>query len=186
MGQHGTLEKDDTVNGTSISGDYDYAKQFGSAHGEAPSSIAGSSKHLLGSTAGSDRDMSTTDLSAFGGPRMDRSLFADDMSFEQQFTDTEERFEVMAPAGKLGMVIDTPTGSVPIVHAIKEASVLADKVKVGDRLLSVDDEDTAGMTAMQVSKLISFKSNNPVRKLVFARSRNRANSLDTKENILQP
>ena len=109
---------------------------------------------------------------------MDNSIFSDDMSFEQQFVEVEERFEVDAPAGKLGMVIDTPSGGVPIVHAIKNSSILADRVEVGDRLISVDDEDTTGLTAMQVSKMISQKAENPSRILVFARTRARAMSGD--------
>jgi hypothetical protein len=67
-------------------------------------------------------------MSKFG--RVGDNLFADDGSFEQQFVDPEERFDVVAPAGKLGMVIDTPNGGVPVVHAIKETSVLADQVRV--------------------------------------------------------
>lgn len=102
--------------------------------------------------------------------RMGESLFADDASFEQQFAQPEERFDVVAPAGKLGMVIDTPNGGFPVVHAIKDTSVLSDRVRVGDRLLSVDGDDCTAMTAMQVSKLISLKSEKPARVLVFARS----------------
>ena len=102
--------------------------------------------------------------------RMGESIFADDASFEEQFKDSEERFDVVAPAGKLGMVIDTPNGGIPVVHAIKDTSVLIDQVRVGDRLLSVDGEDCTVMTAMQVSKLISLKSSKPARVLVFARA----------------
>ena len=102
--------------------------------------------------------------------KMGESIFADDSSFEEQFKDPEERLDVVAPAGKLGMVIDTPNGGIPVVHAIKDTSVLIDDVRVGDRLLSVDGEDCTVMTAMQVSKLISLKSNKPARVLVFART----------------
>lgn len=102
---------------------------------------------------------------------MGDSLFADDSSFEQQFAELEDRFDVVAPAGKLGMVIDTPNGGVPVVHAIKDTSVLADRVRVGDRLVSVDGEDCTTMTAMQVSKLISLKSEKPARVLMFVRTR---------------
>ena len=111
----------------------------------------------------------STTMSKLG--RIGDSLFSDDASFEQQFAEEEERFDVVAPAGKLGMVIDTPNGGLPVVHAIKDTSVLADSVRVGDRLLSVDGEDCTAMSAMQVSKLISLKSEKPARVLVFARSR---------------
>merc|ERR1719213_696414 len=102
--------------------------------------------------------------------KIGNNLFADDVSFEEQFIHSEERFDVVAPSGKLGMVIDTPNGGNPVVHVIKDTSVLADQVRVGDRLLSVDGEDCTVMTAMQVSKLISLKSEKLARVLVFART----------------
>lgn len=68
-------------------------------------------------------------------------------------------------------MIDTPNGGTPVVHALKGESVLADQVEVGDYLLSVDGEDVTGMTALEVSKLISLKSDQP-RALAFSRSSN--------------
>jgi hypothetical protein len=171
------LEKDETVAASIISGDYEYAKAYG-ANGAgvlAPSVSTNGSKRVLSSTVESEPGgSSAADLSKFGIGQ--DSLFSDDSSFEEQFMDTEDQFEVIAPAGKLGMVIDTPSGGVPVVHAIRDTSVLADQVRVGDRLISVDDEDTTCMTAMQVSKLISTKADNPSRVLVFARTRARANT----------
>lgn len=106
-------------------------------------------------------------------PKVGNVNLADDASFEEQFLDgPEERLEVDVPAGKLGMVIDTPDGGVPVVHAIKLESVLADRVQVGDRLISVDDQDVTKMSAVQVSKLISLKSDQD-RVLAFLRSRQR-------------
>lgn len=168
----GGLERDETVSPSIVSGDWDYTKNYGGA-------LAGPDTRMRTDTLQSSQNGSYADLSSFGGlTKMDNSIFSDDMSFEQQFAEVEERFEVDAPAGKLGMVIDTPSGGVPIVHAIKNSSVLADRVEVGDRLISVDDEDTTGLTAMQVSKMISQKADNPSRILVFARSRARAMSGD--------
>lgn len=80
-----------------------------------------------------------------------------------------ERITVVAPAGKLGIVIDNPGGEVPVVHAIKETSVLHGRVNVGDLLLSVDEQDCRGMSAVAVSKLISSRSENPTRTLVLLR-----------------
>eukprot|EP00540_Astrosyne_radiata_P016877 CAMPEP_0116863510 /NCGR_PEP_ID=MMETSP0418-20121206/24271_1 /TAXON_ID=1158023 /ORGANISM="Astrosyne radiata, Strain 13vi08-1A" /LENGTH=666 /DNA_ID=CAMNT_0004498557 /DNA_START=19 /DNA_END=2019 /DNA_ORIENTATION=- len=177
----GGIEKDETVTTPSIvSGDYDYAKHYRLG---MTRSVSGSGRtptlSQMGSVDGSIREgSSSADFSSFGLGKMDHSLFSDDSSFEQQFVDFEGRFEIVAPTGKLGMVIDTPSGGVPIVHAIKETSVLADRVQVGDRLMSVDDEDTTGMTAMQVSRLISLKADNPSRVLVFSRTRNRTATED--------
>ena len=153
----GLLEKDETVTGQSyVSGDYEYNKAYGAAYGAALA----------------PRSISTEDGSKQTGLLCgsDSMLSDDDVSFEEQFLG-EDLIHVLAPAGKLGMVVDTPAGGVPVVHAIKETSVLSSQIKVGDRLLSVDGEDCSGMTAMQVSKLISQKAENPSRALVFSRPR---------------
>lgn len=67
-------------------------------------------------------------------------------------------------------VIDTPNGGVPVIHALKSESILSNTVAVGDRLLAVDSEDVTAMTALQVSKLISLRSDQE-RTLVFLRNR---------------
>ena len=124
-----------------------------------------------------------TNLSKLGMPG--ESVFADDMSFEQQYADEDEAmldgavdanrrpkpFEVRAPPGLLGMVIDTPNGGVPVVRAIKPDSILTGRVQIGDRLISVDHQDVTSMSALEVSNLISVRSNRQ-RLLVFVRLAN--------------
>jgi C-terminal processing protease CtpA/Prc len=99
------------------------------------------------------------------------SLFSEDPTFDQVYeVDAhEEMIDVYAPAGKLGVVIDTPTDGAPVVHAIKDTSVLAGKIMVGDKLVAVDDTDVRTMTAIKVSKLLSRKSENESRKLTVVR-----------------
>eukprot|EP00567_Pseudictyota_dubia_P004598 CAMPEP_0197442986 /NCGR_PEP_ID=MMETSP1175-20131217/8864_1 /TAXON_ID=1003142 /ORGANISM="Triceratium dubium, Strain CCMP147" /LENGTH=118 /DNA_ID=CAMNT_0042973561 /DNA_START=52 /DNA_END=408 /DNA_ORIENTATION=+ len=84
----------------------------------------------------------------------------------------EEVINVYAPPGRLGVVIDTPDDGPPVVHAIRDSSAIADQLRVGDKLLSVDDEDVTSMTAIKVSKLITMKNANPTRKLSFIRTIN--------------
>ena len=103
------------------------------------------------------------------------SLFSNDDSFQNHYTGTnanvkETIINIFAPPGKLGVVIDTPDDGAPVVHAIKDTSVIADKLKVGDLLVAVDGEDVRKMTAIKVSKLISRKSINKTRKLSVIRS----------------
>ncbi|KAL3914601.1 MAG: hypothetical protein SGILL_006041 [Bacillariaceae sp.] len=97
-----------------------------------------------------------------------------DDSFDPGFRDPnnvkEEIIQIFAPPGKLGVVIDTPDDGAPVVHAVKDSSVIADKITVGDKLVAVDDEDVRSMTAIKVSKLISRKSANPSRKLTVIRT----------------
>lgn len=166
----GGFDKDEVT--ASVGDDYSYTKNYRNT--EHPGSLSERdererfmSEEYTKVSSGNSATMSK--LGAMGD-----NLFADDSSFENQFAEPELRFDVVAPAGKLGMVIDTPNGGVPVVHAIRDTSVLANSVRVGDWLLSVDGVDCTAMTAMQVSKLISVKSEKPSRVLVFVRSRTNA------------
>lgn len=172
---HGTLTLCFCFLNYSVGDDYDYTKHYRNARG--PLSISGTTNTRDRTTSEDMSKMSSVQSASMKKlGKMGEHIFADDASFEEQFKDPEERIDVVAPAGKLGMVIDTPNGGIPVVHAIKDTSVLVDQVRVGDRLLSVDGEDCTGMTAMQVSKLISLKSEKPARVLVFARSSTNTNS----------
>ena len=83
----------------------------------------------------------------------------------------EEMLEILAPAGKLGVVIDTPSlSAVPIVHAIKDSCPIRNGIKVGDKLVAVDGVDVREYSASEVSRLISRKSDQKSRKLTIIRS----------------
>jgi len=163
------VEKDEMT--ATVGDDYDYAKLVRNSRGPP---LYGGAANIRDRATSEDlskmSSLQSLSMSKLG--KIGDNYFADDASFEEQFVNPEERLEIVAPAGKLGMVIDTPNGDIPVVHAIKQTSVLVDQVCVGDRLLSVDGEDCTGMTAMQVSKLISLKSEKPARVLVFGRSNN--------------
>lgn len=181
MGMMNTMEREEERT-ASVGDDYDYkylkhhnfSNVGGDTRGEQPRdddrSRLMSDEDLTRQSSGKTGSQS---LSKLGFSQMGESIFSDDASFEEQYTEPQEQvpFEITAPAGKLGMVIDTPNGGFPIVHAIKETSILADRVRVGDRLVSVDGQDCTTMTAVQVSKLISLKSEQESRVLVFVRKR---------------
>ena len=133
--------------------DYDYAKAYGGISGDASLSEAGGT---MGSRA---------------APQAENTIFSDDPTFNEAYDGggREEVIDVFAPAGKLGVVIDTPNDDAPVVHAVKDASPISDQVRVGDKLVAVDDEDVRAMTAIKVSKLISKKSTNETRKLTIIR-----------------
>lgn len=83
----------------------------------------------------------------------------------------EVMVELYAPAGILGLVIDAPASSTsPIVHAIKESCPIKTQVYVGDKLVAVDEVDVRGMSAVEVSRLISRKSGQERRKLTIIRT----------------
>ena len=89
----------------------------------------------------------------------------------------EATFVIDAPKGKLGVVIDTPMlmsssspgKTMPIVHAVKDSSPIADRIQVGDKLIAVDGEDVTSLNAIQVSKLLARKSGEEVRRLTVVR-----------------
>ena len=93
---------------------------------------------------------------------------ADDDTFDAQYIG-EKVFEIAAPPGVLGLILETNRHGVPTVNAIKPSSALEDQVKVGDRLISVDDQDVTVMLASDVSRLIASKRDQDVRKFVFTR-----------------
>jgi hypothetical protein len=147
--------------------DYDYSKAYGG--GDTSVSSAG------GTLGSNTQNQSAFDLLNGAAAGATLGPFDDDGSFEAHYQDPksnvkEEILHIFAPPGKLGVVIDTPDDGAPVVHAVKESSVVADKVQVGDKLVAVDDEDVRTMTAVNVSKLISRKSTNPSRKLTVLRT----------------
>lgn len=76
-----------------------------------------------------------------------------------------ETLEVIAPAGKLGVVVDIPPDrrGAPFVCDIRETSPLFGQIQPGDKLYAVDDEDVRKMSAIKVSKLLAQKADNPER-----------------------
>jgi len=183
----GGIHKDDHTHEhtATISHDYDYMKAYHN-YTTNPVSITGGGNTANTTprdrTISADTGVSSTNMSSIRSGsynklgKMGENLFAEDASFEDQFVDPdggETKFSIVAPPGKLGMVIDTPPGGRrggATVHAIKQNSVLFGQVRVGDRLLTVDGEDCTTLNAIQVSKLISLKSEKPARVLVMARS----------------
>jgi hypothetical protein len=141
--------------------DYDYSKAYGGAGNYSLSDAGG--------TLGSRTRQTAADPALI--PGSGGTIFSDDHTFDQAYEGVrEELLDIYAPAGKLGVVIDTPNDGPPIVHAVKDTSPIADKVRVGDKLVAVDDEDVRDMTAIKVSKLISKKSTNASRKMTVIRT----------------
>ena len=145
--------------------DYDYTKAYG--NGDTSVSSAGG-------TFGSNTQNISLPANA-GATGAALGTYGDDGSYDNHFRNSgnnvkEEILHIFAPPGKLGVVIDTPDDGAPVVHAVKDSSVVVDKVQVGDKLVAVDDEDVRTLTAIKVSKLISRKSANPSRKLTILRT----------------
>lgn len=142
--------------------DYDYSKAYG---GGGDTSVVSSA----GGTFGDNTRQSTGDIAASAAAR---TALGASFDSESQFQSNvkEEVLVINAPPGKLGVVIDTPDDGAPVVHAVKDSSVIADQIRVGDKLVAVDNEDVRSLTAIKVSKLISRKGANASRKLTVVRT----------------
>lgn len=66
-------------------------------------------------------------------------------------------FEVYAPPGPLGVIIDTSKEG-PLIHSLRKDSQLKDLVNPGDLIVALDDEDTRHMTAAKLTRKMASKS----------------------------
>jgi C-terminal processing protease CtpA/Prc len=117
------------------------------------------------------RSATTTDAVVADARAFDNmtATTTDAVAAAPKYFDSDGHFVIYAPAGRLGLVMDSPDECGPVVYIVKENSVLIDQIKVGDRLIGVDDIDVRSFTAIKVSKLMSRRRDNPVRKLTLTR-----------------
>lgn len=92
---------------------------------------------------------------AGGGGGADTASLATGMSGASTFATTSRKFKrtVVAPAGRLGIVIDT-TLEGPVVHTVKPDSPLKGLLFVGDIIVAIDDVDTKAMSATSITSLM--------------------------------
>eukprot|EP00559_Dactyliosolen_fragilissimus_P006673 CAMPEP_0184868470 /NCGR_PEP_ID=MMETSP0580-20130426/30559_1 /TAXON_ID=1118495 /ORGANISM="Dactyliosolen fragilissimus" /LENGTH=457 /DNA_ID=CAMNT_0027369387 /DNA_START=457 /DNA_END=1830 /DNA_ORIENTATION=- len=151
--------------------DYDYTRVYAGGGDTTVSSAGGTLGSKTRQTKFSGADTFATPVQNSN----EQNLFSDDRIFDENLPAKSETLrevviEIEVPPGKLGVVIDTPDDGAPVVHAIKDSSCIADKLRVGDKLMYVDEEDVRSMTAIRVSKLISKKSNNSKRIFTVVRT----------------
>jgi hypothetical protein len=92
----------------------------------------------------------------------------DDDTLDAQYF-IEDRIEVDAPPGLLGLILEADAEGIATVYDMKELSPLSDRVHLGDKLVSVDGLDVTVLPVKSVMKLIASKQANRVRRLVFKR-----------------
>lgn len=125
-----------------------------------------------------EKELQATPIPATPTSLLDSSAaLTDDDQMAQQYVAVDQ-FEVQAPRGMLGLVLESTPDGVPTVSAIKSSSPLVTQVRVGDQLLSVDGNDVTVMLSSDVSTLIASKKDNPVRTFVFARPQGGARTFD--------
>jgi len=116
----------------------------------------------------SSRSISSTGSSDANATRDDTLMSKDIKSHNENIG--QQRIEIDAPSGKLGIVIDSPgLNQAPMVHAIKETSVLSDILHVGDRIVAFNGEDTRTLTPIMLTKKISATFDMEDRRFVILR-----------------
>lgn len=75
-------------------------------------------------------------------------------------------YDVFAPPGPIGLVVDT-TDDGPAVHSLKNTSPMIGLIAPGDLIVGLDDQDTRGMTAATLTRLMAQKANQKERKITL-------------------
>ena len=164
--------EDSTIGSANI--EYDYRKAFGDVQSMTDSQLAessdDSSPNRRSLRFGSLDDPSLQNSGGVAGSSTsDIVTAAGDTTMGSPFYVSEEQFDVVAPAGLLGLILETSIeDGRPMVYSIKPSSSLAHILKVGDRLIAVDGTDVSRIRASDVSRMIAEKKDK-TRQLVFTR-----------------
>ncbi len=75
-------------------------------------------------------------------------------------------FDVFAPAGPIGIVVDTSKMG-PAVHSLKSTSPMLGLINPGDLIIALDDQDTRDMTAASLTRLMAKKSRQKERRITL-------------------
>lgn len=80
------------------------------------------------------------------------------------------KIDIIAPAGKLGIVTETPTAGGPAyICEIKDKCPIIDQFRLEDEVVAVDDEDVREMSNIDLGRLIASKSARGAWKLTVLR-----------------
>lgn len=74
-------------------------------------------------------------------------------------TARRSRITVMAPPGKLGIILANKADSKgTVVSGVRTSSVLAEKISPGDRIVAIDGEDVSLMTVSEITTIMARKA----------------------------
>jgi len=82
-----------------------------------------------------------------------------DSSRRSKSASKRSKVTVVAPPGKLGIILANKTDSKgTVVSGVRTSSVLAEKVSPGDRIIAIDGEDVSRMTVSEITTIMARKS----------------------------
>lgn len=87
-------------------------------------------------------------------------------SYEGSTVKRSGLYDVFAPPGPLGIVVDT-TRDGPIVHSMKPTSPLLGLISPGDLIVGLDDVDTRSMTAATLTRAMAKQAHASERKITL-------------------
>mmetsp|Transcript_25869 Transcript_25869/g.71037 ORF Transcript_25869/g.71037 Transcript_25869/m.71037 type:complete len:929 (-) Transcript_25869:412-3198(-) len=99
-------------------------------------------------------------------PMQKVEVVADDRSTLSSVMRRAGRYDVYAPSGPIGIVVDTSKDG-PSVHSLKATSPMLGLISPGDLIVALDGQDTRKMTAAALTRLMSLKSRQKDRKITL-------------------
>jgi hypothetical protein len=104
------------------------------------------------------RDFSIS-RSSSGVPRPKGSSNVSAMARRAAARSMRSKVSVIAPPGKLGIILANRTDSRgTVVSGVRTSSVLAEQVSPGDRIIAIDDEDVSQMNVKEITTIMARKS----------------------------
>ena len=141
------IEESSAVTGSVVTDkggdDMSYAYSLDAGNMEAQSTQAGTAAASLGGSVSGDKSESGSEMSSHAMSSLRQNMVSR---------------TVVAPPGKLGIVIDT-TLEGPVVHKVNPQSPLEGTLFPGDIIVAIDDVDTRAMSASAITALMVRTAN---------------------------
>ncbi|CAJ1957152.1 unnamed protein product [Cylindrotheca closterium] len=100
---------------------------------------------------------------SLGATSNDVPLYYDD---DEDDNEEEDIYDVFAPPGPIGVVVDTtPKGCV--VHSLRKTSSMQGLINPGDLIVALDDDDVTKLDASELTKLMARKAQQTERKFTL-------------------
>lgn len=128
------------------------------------SAVSSSINAFLNMVGGGIGTLGAAPLSSSSADKEDEKKEEDHNKNFHDIMQREGLYDVLAPSGALGIVVDT-TKDGPAVHSLKQTSPMLGLINPGDLIVGLDNQDTRGMTAATLTRLMASKSQQKERKI---------------------
>jgi len=114
---------------------------------------------MVGSQEGGTGETSVNGGSIGAASRASRNSRTSRRSVGGGIITMRSKISVVAPPGKLGIILANKADSKgTVVSGVRTSSVLAEKISPGDRIVSIDGEDVSRMTVSEITTIMARKS----------------------------